>query len=413
MSETGFLQKTLWTAVILLATAGWLQAAAVDRLDSWQPGDWPFSGSKQGIADYLKKATTSDLEPGLIKKINAVGRQFTADMPVWREAQRDQELRKHRNFAAFDQEMKKYQAVRKHITIYIQRDFTPFIHARNVSVQRDGTALLVDNQVARPRLLTLNEPQMKKMQRYITQVAPLLGGDEDDLGRSIIEQANTMITASRNSARILEERAPKANRWQQSGSGTYKPPEKKQMGEKKETGRQGPEDKWPQKMQKKTEGTRAKDNPAETVKKNIDLTKAPQNRQKKATGQTRRPDSKPVKAVSKGEQYHPEAIKIRGQKGILKKVVLSYRDDIKKSVSNVIDISPLQETEMEEVVEGRDRKKRTVTGVLLAKEKGRYARYNFEVILISTKGSKVTEYTSRVFHRVLVAEENIVVECRE
>lgn len=191
-------------SVFMLATASF--ANPKDRLDNWKArADWPFGTSdNQMTMGFLKDATTTDLSPKLLKYVKSIGEQFNQDLAVWQAAQKDSSLKSHKNFPAFDKEVRNCNDVRKQISNYMQYDFLLPLKTIFIKKYDDGTSVLVEDASGK-HLRELTPTFEKKFVRYATQVAPIFGGKKDKMGKMILDQIDSVLSANKNSAKLIKK----------------------------------------------------------------------------------------------------------------------------------------------------------------------------------------------------------------
>lgn len=190
--------------ICLLATASF--ASPKDRLDNWKVRDgWPFTTSEQKITNgFLQDATTKDLSQKDLKFVKFIGDEFIADLAVWKAAQKDSSLKNHKNFPAFDKEVRNVNKVRVQIADFMQYDYVIPLNTIFIQNYDNGTSAIVEDSSGK-YLKKLSPIFVTKLKRYATQVAPILGGKKDKMGKMIIDQVNNVLVANKNSARLIKE----------------------------------------------------------------------------------------------------------------------------------------------------------------------------------------------------------------
>ncbi len=200
------MRKTFLFALFMIFLSGSLYASPQDRLDTWKKrSDWPFEFSDKEISmGYLNDALTTDLTEGNIAFIRSIGEQFLEDLTVWKAAQQNPSLKNHKNFAAFDKEVRNCNEVRKQISEYMQYDFLVPLNSLKMISYEDGSVAIAKGSDGK-YVKELGEEYITKLKRYAKQVAPFFGGENDPQGKYIIDQVALVVRANEGSKKIISK----------------------------------------------------------------------------------------------------------------------------------------------------------------------------------------------------------------
>ncbi len=194
--------KLLFLALFVFAVG--LNASFKDRLDNFKTTEnWPFGDSNEKITQaFLQDATTSKLPPENLKLVISFGERFLQDLEIWKAAKTNMEIKNHKNFVAFEKELKNYNAVRKQIANYMQYYFWMPVKTIFIADYKDKPSAIVSDSSGRYYKVLL-EARMEKLRLFATQVAPFFGGKKDKMGEMVITQVEEIQKANEVSKKLV------------------------------------------------------------------------------------------------------------------------------------------------------------------------------------------------------------------
>ncbi len=194
--------KLLFLALFVFAVG--LNAGYKDRLDNFKPTEnWPFGDSNSKITQgFLQDATTTKLSPENLKLVVSFGDRFLQDLEIWKAAKTNPEIKNHKNFAAFEKELKNYNEVRKQIADYMQYYFWIPVKTIFIADYKDKPSAIVSDSSGR-YYKALSDARMEKLIFFATQVAPLFGGKKDKMGEIIISKVEEIKKANEVSKKLI------------------------------------------------------------------------------------------------------------------------------------------------------------------------------------------------------------------